>query len=165
MKNIKKINLNVKFINSKIKIIKKIIFILKTFYKIIYKFHIHNKKILFLGINNKLFNFFKSLKKTTKHLYLSNYNWINGVFSNFLIFKYVCLYKKNLFGLKSKNNINLIVILNKLLFKNEIIQANFLLISFYKNNINNKSYQFNSFKKVKLNLLFLLIYEILKLNI
>lgn len=45
---------------------------------IIYNYHIHNKKILFLGFPKN----FKKILQNTKHTLVTEYEWINGMLSN-----------------------------------------------------------------------------------
>ena len=147
---------NIKLMKNKIFTIKEKSIILKIFLKLIYKFHITYKKILFLTKDTNYFHLFSFIKRNTKHLYLANDFWINGFLSNFSVFKHMYLYKKFLFNLKSKNDIHLIINLNKFFYKNEIIKSKILSIFLYKNNL-------NILDKIQINLFFLLIYEVLKI--
>ena len=45
---------------------------------LIYNYHIHGKKILFLGFPQN----FKKLLQNTNHILISEYSWINGMLSN-----------------------------------------------------------------------------------
>lgn len=163
MKFLKKnFNFNNKFFNIKIFkynqfYLKQKVLILKIILKLVYKFHILNKKILFI-LNANIFYLF--LKKIKKHIFLINNFWVNGFFSNFKLFRYFSFYKKFSFNCSLKNNLHLIINLDNF-FKNEIIKSKILSIFFYKTKIR-QLYNLNSFNKIKLNLFFLLIYEIVK---
>jgi hypothetical protein len=117
---------------------------LKKNIKIIFKFFLINKKILFLGIYNKLNNFILNLIKNTKHSYLTNGIWFKGITTNsYVIFKYLVLlknlsiYMKFLFNL---NKINLIVIFepNNNVF--ELLNFRVPILSFA--NLNNYFYNY-----------------------
>lgn len=55
----------------------------KKVLKIIYEYHINNKKILFVGLFNKpLQTKFKKILKKTNHSTIPNSIWVNGLLSN-----------------------------------------------------------------------------------
>lgn len=104
---------------SEIKI-KDIICRLKKGLHIIYKYHIHNKQILFVG--SPLYNYYKTkqLLKNTKHILIPKSVWINGILTNqSSSFQYLSKNKNDnnkkiselLFQLKKKSD--LIVILGQ----------------------------------------------------
>nr|AVR57508.1 ribosomal protein S2 [Entomoneis sp.] len=85
---------------------------LKMNLKIIFKYFLANKKILFVGIENKFNSFIYKLIKSTSHSYIPNSLWFKGVLTNSkIVFKYLVLSKnlnkfiKFLFNLKSKTNL------------------------------------------------------------
>lgn len=55
---------------------------LKKALNIIYKYHINNKKIIFIGNYTKLNSNFKKLFKNTKHILFPKYVWMNGIINN-----------------------------------------------------------------------------------
>lgn len=59
-----------------------IIFRFKQTLQIIYKYHINNKKILFVGFPTKLENKFQILLENTNHILLPDSFWINGLVTN-----------------------------------------------------------------------------------
>ena len=102
---------------SKIKI-EDIIWRLKKGLHIIYKYHVHNKQILFVG--SPLYNSYKTkqLLKNTKHILIPKSVWINGILTNQQSsFQYLSKNTNNkkisklLFQLKKKSD--LIVILGQ----------------------------------------------------
>lgn len=56
---------------------------LKRAFKIIYKYHINKKKIMFVGIYQKVTQNFKKLLKKTKHVFLPDSFWNYGILTNF----------------------------------------------------------------------------------
>ena len=93
---------------------------LKKILQIIYRFHIANKKILFIGTPLKLNNQIKQLLKRKKHSFIPQFVWMNGIITNpGSSFKYLLKQhainnnkiSKFLFNLK--NQIDLIVVLNE----------------------------------------------------
>lgn len=89
---------------------------LKKSFQVIYKYHINNKKILFLS-----FFSIKKLEKLligTRHKFLTETNWFNGKITNRSILK----------EKKLKNNYHLVIILDSFVNKN-ILREN------YKNKI------------------------------
>jgi hypothetical protein len=100
-----KIPINKKKIeNSKIKLY------FKKIAHIIYEYHISNKTILFVNFPSKLENNIISLRKTTKHIFISKENWVNGFLTN----KSVNMYSKLIPNYNKKNFVffDLIVIFN-----------------------------------------------------
>jgi ribosomal protein S2 len=59
-----------------------IIFRFKQALQIIYKYHINNKKILFIGFPTKIENKFQSILKNTNHILIPNFFWVNGFITN-----------------------------------------------------------------------------------
>lgn len=55
---------------------------LKKALHIIYKYHINNKRISFIGTSLYLDEKLKSLLKNTKHTYIPESAWMNGIFTN-----------------------------------------------------------------------------------
>lgn len=93
---------------------------LKKTLHVIYKFHIANKKILFIGTPLQLNNYTKQLLKNKKHTFIPESIWMNGIITNpESSFKHLLkrhaisndTTSKFLFNLK--NQIDLIVILNE----------------------------------------------------
>jgi hypothetical protein len=93
---------------------------LKKVLQIIYKFHIANKKILFIGTPLKLNIQIKQLLKSKKHSFIPESVWVSGIITNtnpsfkHLLNQHSVNYNKNskfLFNLK--NQVDLIVILNE----------------------------------------------------
>jgi ribosomal protein S2 len=82
---------------------------LKKILKVIFKFFLANKKVLFLGVSRTLNSFVLKLIKNTKHTYVPNDVLFKGVLTNTnLVLKSLVLYKglgkftKPLFNLKLK---------------------------------------------------------------
>jgi ribosomal protein S2 len=82
---------------------------LKKILKVIFKFFLANKKVLFLGVNRMLNSFILKLIKNTRHTYVPNNVLFKGVLTNTnLVLKSLVLYKglgkftKPLFNLKLK---------------------------------------------------------------
>ena len=93
---------------------------LKKILNIIYRFHIANKKILFIGTPLKLNSQIKQLLKNKKHNFIPESVWINGIITNSKpSFKYLIKQhainknKTSKFLFNLKNQADLIVILNK----------------------------------------------------
>jgi len=92
---------------------------LKKSLHIIYKYHINNKKILFIGTPINIDTRFKKLLQTTRHILIPEFLWMNGIITNqFSCFKYLSK-NQNLINnkiseilFKLKNKSDLIVILN-----------------------------------------------------
>lgn len=59
-----------------------IIFRFKQALQIIYKYHINNKKILFVGFPNDIENKFQIILKDTNHILIPNSFWMNGIITN-----------------------------------------------------------------------------------
>lgn len=151
---------------------------LKQSLKIIYEYHIKQKKILFIGlpILNKIF--INDIFKSTSHIFMSEATWINGLLSNT---KYVKKHNQNLTNIELKrffNSLNtkpdLIILFNtKNDFKiiKEINKLKIPIIRF--NNLNEKKYDkilynvygnYTKLFKIRLNIYTLLLYSILKIK-
>jgi ribosomal protein S2 len=94
---------------------------LKKIFYIIYKYHVYNKKILFIGTPFDINYQISNLLKTTNHIFVPNSIWIKGILSNKkLCFKHLLKDEKNSKNkisellLKLKKNVDLIVILKEL---------------------------------------------------
>jgi len=92
---------------------------LKKALHVIYKYHIHNKKILFIGTPIHLDMKFKKLLKNTKHILIPESLWMNGIITNrTACLKYLSKNQKlvnnkiSTMLLNLKNKSDLIVILN-----------------------------------------------------
>jgi ribosomal protein S2 len=106
---------------------------LKKVLNIIYKYHINNKRILFVGASLNQTNLnFKKLFKSTKHLILPKSVWMNGILTNSTsCFKYIIKnqniinknFSKALYQLN--NNIDLIVVLESS-YTNNILKESYL---------------------------------------
>ena len=93
---------------------------LKKILHIIYKFHVANKKILFIGTPLKLNYKTKQLLKSKKHNFVPESIWMNGIITNskssfkYLTRQYVINKDKSLkFLFHLKKQANLIVVLNE----------------------------------------------------
>ncbi|WP_428025518.1 30S ribosomal protein S2, partial [Arcobacter sp.] len=95
---------------------------LKKILHIIYKFHVANKKILFIGTPLKLNYKIKQLLTNKKHSFIPESIWMNGIITNSKsLFKYLTIedlinkdLDKNLkFLFHLKKQANLIVVLNE----------------------------------------------------
>ena len=93
---------------------------LKKALHVIYKFHIANKKILFIGTPLQLNNKIKQLLKHKKHSFIPESVWVNGIITNSKAsFKYLLKRhtvnndKSSKFLFNLKNQVDLIVILNE----------------------------------------------------
>lgn len=112
--------LNLKFIKNKVYKKSNLIFLKLRFKKILnifFKFHLLNKKIFFLGVDNKFNDFVLKLIKNTKHSFILDSMLFKGILTNpNMTFKHLVLSRslvksiKFLFNLQLK--INLIVTLN-----------------------------------------------------
>lgn len=95
--------LSLKLLKNKIyKLNKKKIFsetktTVKTTLKLIFKYQMFNKKILFLGTSKRLNTFFLHIINKTKHFFVPQIIWFNGVLTNpEVLFKHILL-TKNIF--------------------------------------------------------------------
>lgn len=95
---------------------------LKKALHIIHKFHTNNKKILFIGIPIKIHKKLKQLLNNTKHIYIPESIWIDGIITNRnACFKYLSKNSKSTINknkvskllTKLKNKSDLIVIFDK----------------------------------------------------
>lgn len=94
---------------------------LKKALHIIYKYHINNKKILFIGTPINVDLKFQNILKSTKHTLIPEALWLNGLITNQRsCFKYLSKNQKTLSNkiskllFKIRNKSDLIVILNSL---------------------------------------------------
>jgi ribosomal protein S2 len=151
---------------------------LKKVLNIIYKYNIKNKRILFVGTPVNLDNKFQELVQSSKHLFIPESVWLNGILTNKdACFKYLAKNQNNidsnmskiLFQLKKK--IDLIVILDISLnetIRNESYFAKIPVISFNCNldiSDTKSSYKIpGNFTKKKLhnNFLYYLLFATLK---
>lgn len=92
---------------------------LKKALHIIYKYHINNKRILFIGTPINIDMKFKKLLKSTKHVLIPESLWMNGIITNQVsCFKYLSKNQKLINNkiseilVKLKTKSDLIVILN-----------------------------------------------------
>jgi ribosomal protein S2 len=70
--------------------------------QIIYKYHMNQKKILFIGIPQNFQKKFSKILKNTKHVAIPQSIWVNGILSNrCAISRFLCL--KRLKNIKKKN--------------------------------------------------------------
>ena len=142
---------NVKLIKIKFfkinhyKIFNHLKFELKKNLKIIFKFFLYKKKILFLGVGRELNNFVFNLIKNTKHSFLNNSIWFNGILTNSnVVFKFLVMSQnlnkiiKFLFNL---NRVNLIVLLNQTINIFELLQLKIVNVAFFYNSF--FDYKFN----------------------
>ena len=128
---------------------------LKKSLHIIYKMHVANKKILLIGVPLTLSKQTKQLLKNTKHNFIPESLWVNGVMTNsFSSFKH--LLKKNAIKnektsqslLHLKNRIDLIVVLDESLNKvilNESLQKHIPTISL-NCNFNTSNFNLSTYK-------------------
>lgn len=84
---------------------------------IIFQFHIKNKKILFIGVDETIK---KKYKNVSKHLFLPEFYWFKGLLTNKIqVFKYIKKNQHNFMPAKIKNYFllkkkpNLIVLFNE----------------------------------------------------
>jgi len=92
---------------------------LKKSLHIIYKYHINNKKIVFIGTPINIDPKFKKSLQNTKHVLIPKALWMNGIITNqFSCFKYLSKNQKLINNkiseilFKIKNKSDLVVILN-----------------------------------------------------
>jgi len=90
---------------------------LKKGLQIIHKYHIENKKILFINNSSTIETKIKNLLKNTNHVYITHHLWLNGKTTNK---EKTSFYKTSQLNSKS----DLIVILNKQI-SNYIIEENY----------------------------------------
>jgi len=154
---------------------------LKKILYIIYRFHVANKKILFIGTPMKLDPQIKSLLKRKKHNFIPESIWVNGIITNskpsfkYLIKQHAIKNNKTakfLFNLK--NQADLIVVLNEKLNLTALEESSLKRIPTISLNTNSKLYNSNlstykiagnysfSKKTIRNNFFFLLLSSILK---
>jgi hypothetical protein len=135
---------------------KKIVDILKTL-KIILKYFLNNKKILFLGTSKKISYFFKFVYQFKNIAYLPSNMWLKGLITNSFVFKALYFSKKkqlSKFLLNFKFYYDLIISLN-CYTNNELLKLVKQPIIFIKYDFNNNSSNFSVN-----NFYFFLIYQI-----
>jgi ribosomal protein S2 len=99
--------------------------------QVIYKYHINNKKILFVGFPNNIENQFQILLKDTNHIMIPHSFWMNGLITN----------PKKCLNYLLKDNKLINKKLSKILFLlNEKVDLIILLNSNAEKNILNESY-------------------------
>lgn len=105
---------------------------LKKALQIIHKYHVYNKRILFVGIPHNNVKRLKSSIINQKHLYIPSSVWLNGIITNQKsCFKYLyknqTLINPKFFKVLSKFNkkINLIVVLESN-FSNNIVKESYI---------------------------------------
>ena len=167
---------NLKLINF---LLERIEMYFKQSLKIIYEYHIKQKKILFVGF--PIFNnfFIKDISKNTSHIFISETAWVNGILSNT---KYVKKHHKNLSNIElkrflstlnaspdlivlfnTKNNYKIIKEINTL--KIPIILFNHHIKKKHEKILYNVSGNYSKLIKIRLNIYNLLLYSILKIRI
>lgn len=108
-----------------------IIIKLKQSLQIIYKYHINNKKILFVGFSPNIINKFKYILKDTDHVLIPKFIWPNGILTN----------KKTEIDSVNKNQFSTSKQLSDILYKfNKKFDLIVILDSSYEENILNESY-------------------------
>ena len=154
---------------------------LKKALHVIYKFHVANKKILFIGTPLKLDNQIKQLLKNKKHSFIPETVWMNGIITNSKpSFKYllkrhaVANDKTSKFLFNLKIRIDLIVVLNENLNLTALKESSLKKVptislnsNYNLSNINLSTYKvvgdFNFVKKpIRNNTFFLLLNSLLK---
>lgn len=147
--------------------------------KIIYEYHVKQKKILFIGfpINSQILT--NDILKTTSHSFMSENVWINGILSNI---KYVKKHNKNLSNIEikrvlndlhnrpdlvvlfnTKNNYQIIKEINNL--KIPIISFNYSIKKKHEKILYNVSGNYSKLLQSRLNMYSVLLYSILKIKI
>jgi ribosomal protein S2 len=113
---------------------------LKKILKIIFKFFLANKRILFLGVNHTLNSSILKLIKNTRHAYVPNNVLFKGVLTNTnLVLKSLVLYKglgkftKPLFNLKLKPDL-IVLMQNQPQSDQELLSLKVPTISFFNFN-------------------------------
>ncbi len=153
---------NIKLGKNKTFYLKKTKSLLKLFLKLTYRFYLKDKTLLILTERKIPFYFLSFLVQKKKHLFLNPNFLVKGFFSNFFVLSHKFIYRKMLFGLKSRNDFHLCLNLDNFYLNSEIIKSKMMLISFCKTNFNS-CYSYNILHKVPRNLLFLLFYELLNI--
>merc|ERR1712024_102201 len=75
---------------------------LKKIFSVIFEYHKNRKLIIFLGIPKKIKNKYKRTFSKTKHIFLPEYYWVNGLLTNKnSLFKYI---KKRIYLNKKINS-------------------------------------------------------------
>jgi len=166
---------NKKFINF---LLEQIEMYFKQSLKIIYEYHIKQKKILFIGFPVPNIFFSKYISENTSHIFISETAWVNGILSNT---KYVKKHNKNLSNIElkqflntlgnrpdlivffnNKNNYKIIKEINNL--KIPIIIFNYSTTKKHAKISYNVLGNYSKLIKVRLNIYNLLLYSILKIK-
>ena len=94
---------------------------LKKTLQIIYKYHINNKTIAFIGTPHTINDWISTIFKSTKHVLIPEALWVNGILTNQLPSLKFLLHNKKIKNkklsetlFKLKKNIDLIVVLNSM---------------------------------------------------
>lgn len=119
---------------------------LKRALKVIYKYHINRKKIMFIGVSEKVNQSFKKLLNKSKHVFLPDSFWNYGILTNTVVSysnlkKKPKLFKGYFFKLKNFKNINLVVILESSyqeVILNECYKKRLPVISFNNTSLKSK---------------------------
>ena len=124
---------------------------IKTNLKLLFKYQMLNKTILFLGGNERLNTLFFKLTKSLKHLFVPQSIWFKSVLTNSeTLFKHIMLSKKLITQIKRlatiKQKVNLVLLFKKNFNKNELGFLKIPLVSFVGFN-KLCDYYFNFFKK------------------
>lgn len=142
---------------------------LKKQVKIIFKFFLFNKQILFLNVLNKLNQFMLTFIKNTKHCFLTNNTWFNGVLTNLssifkalILLKNVKIFIKFLFNLQKTN---LIVIFNKKINVSELLNFKVPIVNFGYNGSPFYDYKLNYFFKNINNFFIYSLLNVIKLKV
>ena len=154
---------------------------LKKTLQIIYRFHIANKKILFVGTPLKLNHKIKQLLKNKKHSFIPESIWINGIITNpGPSFKHLLKRhsinsdKTSKFLFNLKNQADLIIILNEKFNLNALKESSLkrvptitLNASYNSSHFNLTAYKVAGYynfarKEIRNNLFFLLLSSLLK---
>lgn len=115
---------------------------IKKILLLIYKFHYHNKKILFIGFPNILNNNFNLLFSKTNHYFINQESWIYNFFVNY---KKIISLKKTLSNNELKTLININTIPDLIVLYNqtketkiikEILSTRIQFISFINSSTN-----------------------------
>lgn len=151
---------------------------LKKILQLIYKYHINNKKILFIGFPAPQNSFLYTIINKTQHIFISNNNWVNGLLTNKKSlkkhFKSKFIYRNLKQMTITKKNPDLVVIFNLDDMKNTLKELNVMKIptivfnNYSKKELKKITYNVpGNFRKIinlRLNIFNLLIYSILKIN-
>lgn len=151
---------------------------LKKILQLIYKYHVNNKKILFIGFPVPQNSFLYNIINKTQHMFISNNNWVNGLLTNKKSLK---KHFKSKFIDKSfkqmtitTKNPDLVVIFSLNDMKNPLKELNDMKIpiivfnNYSRTELKKITYNVpGNFRKIinlRINIFNLLIYSILKIN-